>query len=81
MIAEIGKSPLLEILKKMLLIRNFEMRGEAAYQQGKVGGFYHSYMGQEAIQTGCIAAAGTAPLVHNDLPLPCPSPVIGSYPE
>ena len=42
----------------MLLIRNFEIRGEAAYQQGKVGGFYHSYMGQEAIQTGCIAAAG-----------------------
>lgn len=59
-IAEIGKSPLLEILKKMLLIRHFELRGEAAYQQGKVGGFYHSYMGQEAIQAGCIAAAGTA---------------------
>ena len=43
----------------MLLIRNFEIRGEAAYQQGKVGGFYHSYMGQEAIQVGCVAAAGT----------------------
>ena len=42
----------------MLLIRNFEIRGEAAYQQGKVGGFYHSYMGQEAIQVGCVAAAG-----------------------
>jgi pyruvate dehydrogenase E1 component alpha subunit len=36
------------------------MRGEAAYQQGKVGGFYHSYMGQEAIQAGCIAAAGVS---------------------
>lgn len=59
-IAEIGKGALLESLKKMLLIRHFEMRGEAAYQQGKVGGFYHSYMGQEAIAAGCIAAAGTA---------------------
>ncbi len=57
-IAEIGKEGLIEILKKMLLIRNFEIRGEQAYQQGKVGGFYHSYMGQEAIQAGCIAAAG-----------------------
>lgn len=57
-IAELGKDRLIDFLKKMLLIRNFEIRGEQAYQQGKVGGFYHSYMGQEAIQTGCIAAAG-----------------------
>jgi len=59
LIAEIGKEALLDSLKKMLLIRNFEIRGEAAYQQGKVGGFYHSYMGQEAIQTACIAASGS----------------------
>ncbi len=57
-IEEIGKERLITHLKEMLLIRNLEIRGEAAYQQGKVGGFYHSYMGQEAIQTGCIAAAG-----------------------
>ena len=57
MIQEIGKDELLAQLKKMLLIRHFEIRGEAAYQQGKVGGFFHSYIGQEAIQTGCVAAA------------------------
>lgn len=57
-IAKLGKDSLLHCLKQMLLIRNFEIRGEQAYQQGKVGGFYHSYMGQEAIQTGCLAAAG-----------------------
>ncbi len=57
-IADLGKSKLLDFLKKMLLIRNFEIRGEQAYQQGKVGGFYHSYMGQEAIQVGCVAASG-----------------------
>lgn len=57
-IQELGSSALREQLMKMLLIRNFEIRGEAAYQQGKVGGFYHSYMGQEAIQVGCVAAAG-----------------------
>lgn len=58
LIKEIGKDKLLEALKKMLLIRNFETRAEAAYQQGKVGGFFHSYIGQEAIQTGCISALG-----------------------
>jgi pyruvate dehydrogenase E1 component alpha subunit len=58
LIAKIGKEALLDSLKKMLLIRNFEIRGEQAYQQGKVGGFYHSYMGQEAIQVGCLAACG-----------------------
>lgn len=56
--AAIGEPALLKWLTQMVLIRHFELRGEAAYQQGKVGGFYHSYMGQEAIQTGCIAAAG-----------------------
>lgn len=55
---ELGRDRLVESLKKMLLIRNFEIRGESAYQQGMVGGFYHSYMGQEAIQAACLAAAG-----------------------
>jgi pyruvate dehydrogenase E1 component alpha subunit len=57
-VTDLGKAGLLEALKKMLLIRHFEVRGEQAYQQGKVGGFYHSYMGQEAIQVGCLAAVG-----------------------
>lgn len=54
----LGKERLLNALREMLLIRHFEARGEAAYQQGKVGGFYHSYAGQEAIQIGCIEACG-----------------------
>lgn len=57
---EIGPHTLLSALEQMLLIRHFETRGEAAYQQGKVGGFFHSYSGQEAIQTACIAVAGTS---------------------
>lgn len=57
-ISDIGKENLLHALRQMLMIRNLEVRGEAAYQQGKVGGFYHSYAGQEAIQVGCLAACG-----------------------
>ena len=58
-IQDIGKDRLMENLKKMLLIRNFEIRAESAYLQGKVGGFFHSYMGQEAVQTAALAVFGT----------------------
>lgn len=54
----LGKQTLLKALKEMLLIRNFETRAEAAYQQGNIGGFFHSYIGQEAIQTACLQAVG-----------------------
>jgi pyruvate dehydrogenase E1 component alpha subunit len=57
-IAALGKGVLLEQLKKMLLIRHFEVRAEAAYLQGKIGGFFHSYVGQEAIQTASVLAMG-----------------------
>lgn len=54
----LGKDKLLDALRNMLLIRQFEQRAEAAYQQGKIGGFFHSYVGQEAIQVGALAAMG-----------------------
>ena len=54
----LGKRELKKALKEMLLIRHFEMRAESAYQQGKIGGFFHAYMGQEAIQTAAVCAIG-----------------------
>lgn len=58
LIAEIGSEGLLEALKMMLRIRNFEMRAESAYLQGKIGGFFHSYSGQEAIQSSIVQILG-----------------------
>lgn len=58
LIKKLGKTTLLECLRQMLRIRNFEIRAESAYQQGKIGGFFHSYMGQEAIQTAVLQAIG-----------------------
>lgn len=55
---KLGKERLLSILRKMLMIRHFEVRGEAAYLSGFVGGFYHSYAGQEAIQTAVFETFG-----------------------
>lgn len=58
MIDNLGKEQLIEDLKKMLLIRHFELRGESAYQHGFVGGFFHAYSGQEAIQTAAMRIFG-----------------------
>lgn len=57
-IQQLGPEVLINCLRQMLLIRNFEMRAESAYQQGKVGGFFHAYTGQEAIQTAAVQALG-----------------------
>ncbi|MCH9620687.1 MAG: Acetoin:2,6-dichlorophenolindophenol oxidoreductase subunit alpha [Chlamydiia bacterium] len=57
-IADMGQDLALSMLDEMLLIRHFETRGEQSYQQGKVWGFYHSYIGQEAVQTGITNALG-----------------------
>lgn len=57
-IDSLGKETLLQKLAQMQLIRNFETRAEAAYLQGSIGGFFHSYIGQEAVQTACFQAVG-----------------------
>lgn len=59
-IAQMEKKGLLDALQSMLLIRNFETRAEGAYLQGKIGGFFHSYIGQEAIQTAAVMACGVS---------------------
>lgn len=43
-------------LRDMLLIREFENRCMQQYQDKKIGGFCHIYIGQEAIAVGCTAA-------------------------
>lgn len=42
--------------RDMLLIREFEVRTMQAYQEKKIGGFCHVYIGQEAVAVGCTAA-------------------------
>ncbi|MDX9754609.1 MAG: pyruvate dehydrogenase (acetyl-transferring) E1 component subunit alpha [bacterium] len=44
-----NKETLLDVYRKMLLIRRFEERMAQLYQQGKIGGFCHLYIGQEAV--------------------------------
>ncbi|MBX3385451.1 MAG: pyruvate dehydrogenase (acetyl-transferring) E1 component subunit alpha [Phycisphaeraceae bacterium] len=58
---------LISWLRSMMLIREFEVRCAQAYQQAKIGGFCHLYIGQEACAVGTIAAVN-----HDD-------PVVTAY--
>src|SRR5512138_2957702 len=50
------KQALLDLYYQMMVIRRIEERAAELYQQGKIGGFLHLYIGQEAVSTGLIAA-------------------------
>ena len=45
-----------DLLRSMLLQRRFEERCAEAYALGRIGGFCHLYIGQEAVGAGAIAA-------------------------
>jgi pyruvate dehydrogenase E1 component alpha subunit len=49
------KAKLLDLYYQMVLIRRLEESGAELYQAGKIGGFMHLYIGQEAVSTGLIA--------------------------
>ena len=53
----VDKSLVLDWYRKMVLIRRFEERCDELYQlEGKIKGFLHLYVGQEAIAVGTIGA-------------------------
>ncbi|MBA4120112.1 MAG: pyruvate dehydrogenase (acetyl-transferring) E1 component subunit alpha [Isosphaera sp.] len=58
---------LVKWLRDMIMIREFENRCAQAYQQAKIGGFCHLYIGQEALAVGTIAS-----VEHDD-------PIITAY--
>jgi pyruvate dehydrogenase E1 component alpha subunit len=51
------KEVLIDFLRQMLRIRRLEERAAQAYGQGKIGGFCHLYIGQEAVAVGALGAA------------------------
>ena len=54
--ADIPKETLLDWYRQMVLIRQFEQSCSEQYQLGKIGGFLHLYIGQEAVAVGSIGA-------------------------
>lgn len=51
-----GPEVLIQWLRDMKLIREFEIRAVQAYQNKLAGGFLHVYNGQEAVAVGSLAA-------------------------
>jgi pyruvate dehydrogenase E1 component alpha subunit len=54
--AELDRKTLTSIYRQMLLVRRFEEKSAEAYSTGKIGGFCHLYIGQEAVAIGAISA-------------------------
>ena len=54
--ADFKKQELLDMYYDMVLIRRFEERCAQLYQEGKIGGFLHLYIGQEATGVGAVRA-------------------------
>jgi len=52
MTKELSKDELLELYRQMVLIRRFEEKSAELYAEGKIGGFLHLYIGEEAIAVG-----------------------------
>ncbi len=51
------------LLRQILLVRRFEERAGEQYALGKIGGFCHLYIGQEACAVGAMAALGPDDLI------------------
>ena len=55
-LAGLSRTALLEMHYTMALLRRFEEKSAEEYTRGKIGGFMHLYIGQEAVGVGTIAA-------------------------
>ena len=56
--ASLTKADKIALYTKMARVRHFEQRCIRTYQQGKIGGFLHLYVGQEAVAAGTISLLG-----------------------
>jgi Pyruvate/2-oxoglutarate dehydrogenase complex, dehydrogenase (E1) component, eukaryotic type, alpha subunit len=52
---ELSKDLLLKLYKDIVRIRTFELKAEELFLQGKLPGFIHLYIGEEAIAVGAMA--------------------------
>src|SRR2546430_15017657 len=53
------------ILRQMILIRRFEEATEREFRRGKIGGYLHVYIGQEAVASGIISATRKGDIVYS----------------
>lgn len=54
-VREMTREEAFALYRSMLLIRRFEERSAQLYVEGKIGGFLHLYIGQEAVGVGAMS--------------------------
>lgn len=57
-VTDLPRDTVIGYLRQMMLIRKFEEKAGEAYSLGRIGGFCHLYIGQEAVAVGTMAALG-----------------------
>src|SRR5262249_61598734 len=72
-----SNADLLEMHRRMLLIRGFEQRVAALYRDGEVPGFVHLSIGQEAAAVGACWPLGAADVITSAAPSGQQAPKIG----
>ena len=55
-VIKLPKPELVKLYRQMLLIRRFEEKVAEMYMAGKIGGFCHLYIGEEAVGVGALSA-------------------------
>lgn len=50
------RGEMLCLYREMVLVRRLEEKAAELYQQGKIGGFLHLYIGQEAVGSGVVSS-------------------------
>ena len=55
-VIKLPKPELVKLYRQMLLIRRFEEKVGEMYMAGKIGGFCHLYIGEEAVGVGALSA-------------------------
>lgn len=53
-----------DVLRQMMLIRRFEEATEREFRRGKIGGYLHVYIGQEAVASGIVTALRKDDIVY-----------------
>ena len=54
-LAALDNETLIHLYRQMILIRRFEEKSAEVYSAGKIGGFCHLYIGQEAVAVGALS--------------------------
>ena len=70
-----------DILRQMILIRRFEEASEREFRKGKIGGYLHVYIGQEAVASGILTAISKGDVVYSGYRDHAQALVLGSDPN